>query len=42
VQLPCRHEFHAECMYKWLHCSSQGKCPLCSRPAFNIGPEASS
>jgi len=42
VQLPCRHEFHAECMYKWLHCSSQGRCPLCSRPVFNIGPDGGS
>lgn len=42
VQLACGHEFHAECMYKWLQSSFHGKCPLCSRPAFDTGPEGGS
>jgi len=38
VQLPCTHDFHAECMYKWLQSSSQGRCPQCSRSAFDSRP----
>lgn len=38
VQLPCTHDFHAECMYKWLRSSSQGRCPRCSRSAFDNRP----
>jgi len=39
VQLSCKHDFHVECMYKWLRHNSQGKCPLCTRPVF--GPDDS-
>jgi len=38
VQMPCTHEFHAECMYKWLQHSSHGRCPQCSRSAFDEMP----
>jgi len=38
VQMPCTHDFHAECMYKWLQHSSHGRCPRCSRSAFDEMP----
>jgi hypothetical protein len=28
-QLPCKHEYHAECISEWLR--SQKKCPICQK-----------
>lgn len=29
--LPCNHEFHAECIRRWLLRQSKGECPICKR-----------
>ena len=31
IQLPCRHAFHANCVYRWLRCRVD--CPNCRRSA---------
>jgi hypothetical protein len=30
LRLPCRHEFHQECAFKWLSLNKQ--CPICKDP----------
>lgn len=41
VMLPCRHEFHHECILQWFQpystCSLRSVCPLCKRDALHIG-----
>lgn len=31
MTLPCKHEFHAECIERWLLRQRKGECPICKR-----------
>lgn len=31
MKLPCSHEFHVDCIYKWVNAAGNKTCPLCRK-----------
>uniref|UniRef100_A0A6T8BWT1 RING-type domain-containing protein n=1 Tax=Prymnesium polylepis TaxID=72548 RepID=A0A6T8BWT1_9EUKA len=34
--LPCKHEYHRQCIAKWLKMAEAASCPQCKAPALDV------
>lgn len=39
ITLPCKHEYHRQCILKWLKSTEAATCPCCKAPALELPSE---